>query len=213
VVALETELEDGGPEASRVERALVRPERPGSSRGPGPIVAARHGRLVVLQPVDHRPPADPEPVLRDIAGAGGWTAVRGRVAGDLAAVARVVEDALADLDVALRVGIRGRIVDATDLALERALLSDERALRAAVERELGPLRRAPRNGAALVETLRAWLDERQGLQATARRLRVAPRTVAYRLARIERLLGHRLDGPMVRRLATALLADELLAGG
>jgi DNA-binding PucR family transcriptional regulator len=90
------------------------------------------------------------------------------------------------------------------------LLADEPTLREAVDRELGPLRDAPRNGPALVHTLRTWLDERQNLQATARRLRVAPRTVAYRLARIERLTGRRLDGPAVRRIATALLADELV---
>jgi hypothetical protein len=211
VAALDAELEDGGPEASRVERALARPERAlAGSIVVGPIVAARHGRLVILQPLDRRPPVDPAPILGALAGGDGWVAVRGGMAEGLAAVAGAVDDAFAGLDVASRTGARGRIVESADLALERALLADEATLREAVDRELGPLRDAPRNGAALVDTLRAWLDERQNLQATARRLRVAPRTVAYRLVRVERLTGRRLDGPAIRRLATALVADDLL---
>jgi hypothetical protein len=213
VVALAQELEDGGAEASRVERALSRPDRPVPGRGPavGPIAAARHGRLVILQPVDGRPPLDPGSALAELSADTDWVAVR-RPAAELASVGAAVADALADLAVAVRIGLRGRVIEPGDVALERALLADEAALREAVDRELGPLRAAPRGGASLVATLRAWLDARQNLRATARALGVAPRTVTYRLARIERLIGHRLDGPTVRRLATALLADELLGG-
>jgi DNA-binding PucR family transcriptional regulator len=37
--------------------------------------------------------------------------------------------------------------------------------------------------------------------------------VAYRLDRIESLLGRRLDGPVIGRLAAALLARDLLDAG
>ena len=40
----------------------------------------------------------------------------------------------------------------------------------------------------------------------ARRLHLAPRTVAYRLERIETLLGYELDGDATVRLSAALLA-------
>jgi DNA-binding PucR family transcriptional regulator len=105
------------------------------------------------------------------------------------------------------------VLDETDVALELAILADRHRLAAAVEHELGPLLDAPRAGTRLVETFRAWLDHRQNLQATARALGIAPRTVAYRLERVERLTGRPLDGPAVRRLATAVFAADLLDPG
>ena len=58
--------------------------------------------------------------------------------------------------------------------------------------------------------MEAYLAERENVSAAARRLGVAPRTVAYRLERIERLLGGRLDASRRARLATALFARRLL---
>ena len=96
------------------------------------------------------------------------------------------------------------------LALERALLADPALLRSAIDAELGPLLTAPR-AAGLVETLETYLGERENVRATARRLGVASRTVTYRLERIERLLGGRLDADRRLRLATVLFARRLLA--
>ena len=48
------------------------------------------------------------------------------------------------------------------------------------------------------------------MRAAARRLGIAPRTVAYRLERIERLLGARLDADRRLRLATTLFARRVL---
>jgi DNA-binding PucR family transcriptional regulator len=48
------------------------------------------------------------------------------------------------------------------------------------------------------------------MRETARRLHLAPRTVAYRLQRIEELLGRPLDGHLRPRLSVALLAYRAL---
>jgi DNA-binding PucR family transcriptional regulator len=82
-------------------------------------------------------------------------------------------------------------------------------MRAAVDRELGPLLESSR-GSVLVETLEAYLGERENVRAAARRLGIAPRTVAYRLERIERLLGVRLDADRRLRLAATLFARRVL---
>lgn len=119
-------------------------------------------------------------------------------------------DALADVEYALGVatslGRSGWIGDPGGLALETTFLLDEALVRAAVERELGALLADTRMGEELIETLEVYLGSRQNTRETARRLHLAPRTVAYRLERIETLLGHDLDGDAAMRLSTALLA-------
>jgi hypothetical protein len=219
VVDVGRELEDGGPEAARVERALTRPERSGGSAGQ-PVVAIRRGRLVVLVPGD-RDRRDIGGIAGDLASDRPPTVLRGRRVDVLEQVGLAVVDAMAALDVAIRVGstVRGGprpdavVLDETAVALELAILADRHRLAAAVEHELGPLLDAPRAGTRLVQTFRAWLDHRQNLQATARALGIAPRTVAYRLERVERLTGRPLDGRAVRRLATAVFAADLLDPG
>ena len=104
---------------------------------------------------------------------------------------------------------RSEVVPAASLGLERALLAEPALLRAAVNRELGPLLESSR-GSVLVDTLEAYLGERENVRAAARRLGIAPRTVAYRLERIERLLGARLDADRRLRLATTLFARRVL---
>ena len=108
-----------------------------------------------------------------------------------------------------RLGLRGRLAS-DDLLLERALLSDERLLRAAVDRELGPILGAPRNGEELLRTVAAYIASRQNLRTAARELGVGVRTVSYRLTRVEELLGRPLAGEIVLRVTTALLARSLL---
>ena len=76
---------------------------------------------------------------------------------------------------------------------------------ATVRRELGPLLADERFGEELIETLQAYFDAGENVTAAARRLHLATRTVAYRLEKIESLLGHPLDGDNGRRLSTALM--------
>jgi sugar diacid utilization regulator len=62
-----------------------------------------------------------------------------------------------------------------DLLLERALLSDERLQRAAVDREFGPILGAPRNGGELLRTVAAYIASSQNLRTAARELGVGRR--------------------------------------
>ena len=103
-------------------------------------------------------------------------------------------------------GRQGWIGDPGELALETTFMLDERLVRTVVENELGPLLADPRMGEELVETLEVYLGSRQNTREAARRLHLAPRTGAYRLERIEALLGRSLDGEAAVRLGAALLA-------
>ena len=75
-------------------------------------------------------------------------------------------------------------------------------LGAAVDRELGAILRDGRMGRELIETLEVYFESGQNMRETGRRLHLAPRTVAYRLERVARLIGHPLDGPTSRRLTS-----------
>ncbi len=204
------DVEDEGREVSRVAEAALDPRsRP---KHGGAIGAARGGRLVLVVPASVLRAERLAAALGEVAAGARWTAVRGPDAPRLADVGASAAEAVAALAIAERLADRaGRIIDARDVALERALLADEAALRAAVAWELGPIVSAPRIGGALVETLRAYLDNGQSVQATARATGIPARTVAYRLARIEQILDAPLDGPRGRRLAVALSGRDVLA--
>jgi DNA-binding PucR family transcriptional regulator len=95
------------------------------------------------------------------------------------------------------------------LALERLLLADRHLADATVRRELGPMLADDRFGAELIETLQAYFDAGENVTGAARRLHLATRTVAYRLEKIENVLGHPLDGEAGRRLSMALMVHRL----
>ena len=99
--------------------------------------------------------------------------------------------------------------DSAHLAVERLLLAQRDLAQAAVDHELGPLLRDERLGAELVETPQIYFDSGENMRETARRLHLANRTVAYRLARIEALLGAPIGDAARRRLAVALLVRRL----
>ena len=206
------DLADGDPAVVEAARRLGR----GSVTGlgdpralagpvPMPVVAAAHGRLVLLVPPS-RPTPD-VPAALDALGST-WIATSAP-AITLLKVAAATREASAALAIAVVGSAYRRIVPSRQLALERALTADPALLRSAIDAELGLLLTAPR-AAGLVETLEAYLGERENVRATARRLGVAPRTVTYRLERIERLLGGPLDADRRLRLATVLFARRLL---
>lgn len=212
VAGIGRDLEDEGPVILRVALALERPGRVGGEKTASlPIVAAKRGRLVLLARANWPEVAALDLVLDELTGPGGWLAVEAPLATSLAALAGVANAAFDAHLVASRLGLHGRH-SADDLLLERALLSDERLLRAAVDRELGPILNAPRNGEELVRTVAAYLAARQNLRAAARILGVGLRTVSYRLARVEELIGQPLVGEVLLRIATALFAKRLLGG-
>ena len=86
-------------------------------------------------------------------------------------------------------------VASDDLLPERVLAGDGHARRHLVEEVYVPLRRRP--GDTLIDTLTAYFQHGQSLEATARALFVHPNTVRYRLrqaADADRAVGHRRPG-------------------
>ncbi|OGN81173.1 MAG: hypothetical protein A2X23_06840 [Chloroflexi bacterium GWC2_73_18] len=210
VAGIDRELEDEAPEVLRVTLALDRPGRSGRDGAASPpIIATTRGRLVLLARSSWPGVGALDAVLDDLAGPEGWLAVEAPLAAGLARVAPAFGAAFGALLVAERLGLRGHRT-ADDLLLERALLADEGLLRAAIDRELGPILDAPRNGEELLRTVGAYVAARQNLRAAARALGVGVRTVSYRLARVEQLLGRPLAGDEVLRLTTSLFARRLL---
>jgi PucR C-terminal helix-turn-helix domain len=180
----------------------------------GPLVTPRGGRLVLVIPVG--PPAkgatssaSSVEVTLEALVPGRWLAVAAPPVSGLAHVAEAYADTVGSVGVARRLGRRG-LVDSGEVLLERALLVDDSLLARAVGRELGPILGAPRNATVLLATLDAFVEAAGNLRATARELGVAPRTIGYRIVRIESLIGERLAGPRLVRLTTAAFCYRLL---
>jgi hypothetical protein len=143
------------------------------------------------------------------AGEPSWFAIGSAPVDGVGPLAGVLLDLLDAARTAGRIGRRGWVDDPEALAVERLLLASRELGTSAVERELGPLLADERLGEELVETLQVYFDSGENMRETARRLHLANRTVAYRLERIESLLGGPLDGDMRRRLSVALLVRRL----
>lgn len=177
--------------------------------GVTPIAGTRSGRLVVVAEARWSGWSRLTEGLAKLAD-GAWVAVRAGGAPGIAAVAGLAGSAIATLQVAVRLGLRGRVLDPAALALERLVLGDPVLADSVVAAELGPLLADRRSGRALVETLAAYVATRGNARATARRLGVAPRTVAYRLERVRRLLGRPLEGEDLLRLTAAVFVFRTL---
>jgi hypothetical protein len=216
VAWLGLEVGDADPRVGRVARLLARPVRAAAAASvagptdPLPVVATRRGRLVVVDAADRASDTRLADALEEVAPEG-WTAVAAEPASRLADVAAAASDAMAALAIAVRLPPLERVRRVGELALERALLADETLLRAALAAELGSLETVPRTGGELVATLEGYLAAGMRVTVAARRLHVAPRTVAYRLARIEEVRGAPLDAAAWRRYAVLLEARRLLA--
>ncbi len=141
-----------------------------------------------------------------------WVAVGSPVVEGVESIAGVLADVVDAVRTAEDVGLRGWIPDPGHLAVERLLLAQRDLGEAAVAHELGPLLADDRLGPELVETLQVYFDAGENMREAARRLHLANRTVAYRLEKIEGLLGGPLDDASRRRLAVALLVRRLQEG-
>jgi sugar diacid utilization regulator len=150
--------------------------------------------------------------LQQAVGAATVTLVSGPVArapDELATAYRIAAGAAR-----LRLSTRpGGFVDVRDLGLPSLLLeagTPEALLRFA-GRLLDPVTDDDaRRGGDLLKTLRAWLASGCSAPETAARLVVHPNTVAYRLAKVERLTGRNLRRPDVRmELHLAVTVHEL----
>ena len=97
-----------------------------------------------------------------------------------------------------------------DVALEAAMMSDVRAARRFVERELGSLTARDPKTTVLRQTLGAYLEFGLNAAAAALELHVSDRTVAYRIRGIEELLGRSVLGRS-SELAAAVRLHRVLS--
>jgi hypothetical protein len=175
-----------------------------------PQVFARNGRIGILARADWPGLGRLRAALDELTP--GWVAVASGPVEGVDGLSVALAGLVDTLRAADRMARLGWIDDADDLAVERLLILDESLLRAIVSRELGALLGEPRMGGELVETLRVYFEAGENMRETARRMHLATRTVGYRLARIEELLGRPIDGELRPRLSVALLAHRALGG-
>ncbi len=173
-----------------------------------PEILVWHRWIVVIVPAEWAGAARLRTALEHILGEE-WTALAGPSVPGVGLLGPTLARLTATLRAAERLGHRGWIESPDDLAIEELLLVDPELLATVVGRELGPLLADHRMGDELIETLRTYLESGQNMRETARRMHLANRTIAYRLERIEQLLGHPLGGPAVSRLGFALLAYRI----
>jgi hypothetical protein len=148
------------------------------------LAGVQGGRLiVVLGGTD-----DPMAAAEKLAGLfGPGPLVVGPAVKDLHAAHPSARAALAGLRVAPAWPDAPRPVGSDELLPERALDGDGDAVRVLVAHAYQPLLAG---GAALLDTLTAYLEQGSSLEATARMLFVHPNTVRYRLRRITELTGY-----------------------
>ncbi len=138
-----------------------------------------------------------------------WVAVDSGTVDGIEPLADALSTLQHGVGVAASLGRRGWVGDPGSLALESLLMLDDELVGSAIDQELGPLLADPRMADELIETLEVYLGARQNIAEAARRLHLSTRTVAYRLERIETLLGRPLEGDSIARLGAGLLALRL----
>jgi hypothetical protein len=190
-----------------LERTIRAPV-PHHRRQPGirlPVVLEWRGRLLVLARSDWTGvPRLREGLARVMGDA--WVAVDVAHVGGFEAISVALGQAEYAVGVAAGLGYRGWVGDPGTVALETTFLLDDTLVRSAIDHELGGLLADQRMGNELLETLEVYLGCGQNSREAARQLHLSPRTVAYRLERVESLLGRKLDTRAGLRLSAAILA-------
>src|SRR5436190_3366478 len=177
-----------------------------------PEIVEWRGRAVVLEQANVNGDSRVRTAFTQAGGGSGrrsWVAIAGPEVGHVDLLAASMERLRDAMRTAERVGRTGWIPNADDLDLETLLSLDEGLRNRAVLAELGPILGDARMGSALLETLGVYFAVGHNAREAARRLHLAPRTVAYRLQRVEDLLGHPLDSGATLRLSVALFAYQL----
>ena len=148
------------------------------------LAGVQGGRLIVVL----GGATDPMTAAEKLAGLfGAGPLVVGPTVRDLRAAHPSARAALAALRVAPAWPDAPRPVSSDELLPERALDGDADAVRVLVTSAYQPLLAG---GAALLDTLTAYLEQGSSLEATARMLFVHPNTVRYRLRRVTDLTGY-----------------------
>jgi hypothetical protein len=191
----------------RLERAIRAPVRH-HRRRPGielPVALEWRGRILVLGRGDwvgvDRLRASLTRLLRD-----DWVAVDIARVDGFESVSSALGQAEFAVGIAAGLGYRGWVGDPATIALETTFLLDQPLVRSAIEHELGALLADARMGEELIETLSVYLGCGQNSREAARQLHLSPRTVTYRLERIQTLLGRELSSEAGLRLSAAILA-------
>lgn len=179
--------------------------------------AARRARLTVLTGVQSDRLVviiggadDPLTATRALAGEfGPGPLVIGPVVEDLLSAGISAQAALSAVRAAGAWPDAPRPVLAAELLPERALAGDEAAKAQLVAEVYRPLESA---GAALLETVSAYLEQAASLESAARMLFVHPNTVRYRLKRVSELTGLNPADPRSAFTLHMALALGRLAG-
>ena len=160
----------------------------------GSLLAGMHrGDLVVMYPVSG--PEDRKLVRADSVELARALPVEVSVGvswchDGLPAVAAAYAEARAAVEVADRLGIRGRAVGLDDVLVDKMLTASADAQRILLSAMQALVDYDKRHGSELVATLQAFVDSRFNLTKTGAMLFVHPNTVVYRLRRIRELTGH-----------------------
>jgi sugar diacid utilization regulator len=195
-----------------------------AQRRPRSLAVMHAGSLVVLARRPSRGRAASEALARElrdvlegVAGAGAVTIALGGTCDRPDAYAPAFSAARRAFDLMVKLGRQGAIIGPRQLGpyglLLQASSTDE--LEAFARGTLGPLiEHDGRHGAELTRTLRVFLEQDRIQRRTAARLFVHVNTVAYRISRIEQLIGRPLDDPSaVFDLTLALRILDVVDGG
>ncbi|GGG15688.1 hypothetical protein GCM10007304_32240 [Rhodococcoides trifolii] len=222
VVRAEVPFTDGTPVARVIERATA-----GTKGDAEALVASKDGRLVVVFPAPDRLAVDqvvdavgaalgsrPSEASVDLARhsvRSEWQIGVGRSAPGASGVVGSYRQAREALDLAVRLELTARVVDARDLLVHHVLLRDRDAINDLVETLLRPLEEARGGAEPLLHTLDAYFASGGNTASTARAMHLSVRAVTYRLARVRELTGCDVDDPAGRfALNTAVLGAKLL---
>ena len=166
------------------------------------LCATQGDRLVVILGGEDDPDKAAHAVVRFF---GDGPVVVGPRADDLASAHVSARAALSGLRAAVGWPDAPRPVATDDLLPERVLAGDGHARRHLVEEVFVPLRHASSGrGGTLIDTLTAYFQQGQSLEATARALFVHPNTVRYRLRQAAEVTG--LSATDAREALTLQLA-------
>ncbi|GAA2646790.1 helix-turn-helix domain-containing protein [Streptomyces vastus] len=179
--------------------------------GPAPLVTAKDGRLICVSAGNNAAACEhfAEQVHRSAARHPRIAISRPQPGVN--GVARSYREACETLDLAERLGLPHPVIHSSDLLVYQVLGRDRAAITDLVATVLGGLEQARGGPAPLLHTLTAYFDSGCTHTATARRLGLSVRAVAYRIARIHTLTGYNPAVPEHRyTLQTATLGARLL---
>lgn len=194
------------PTLARLRRHMI--TRLIEAKIPVPIAGVRDESLILLVPTSEN---DAVAVIRRAIEHGQYRANVVGGTGDpqasLFEARASCHQALAALEVVVRLQGYRQILSYDDAVLEIMLLNNREASRRLIDGYLVPLDAHP----ALGETVRAYIELSQSSHATADRLVIHVNTVAYRLRRVRELTGHDIRNPQdAVKFSLAFRARELL---